>query len=186
VSVEEQNGGVTPNREVDAASDRSFDALAKGLANGSVSRRKALKLMGGALLGGVLASIPGVALAAPQPGKGPCQPGQFQCGKKCCPSEASCVRGECVCPAPKTVVGGACVCPTNTTCTSSGGTLNANCECVCPTHKTLVGGACVCPSNSRPCGTRACCFGEEICVVMGGITGCCRPIDPGYRQADPG
>jgi hypothetical protein len=39
----------------------SFDELAKGLANGSVSRGHALRLIGGTLLGGVLASIPGGA-----------------------------------------------------------------------------------------------------------------------------
>jgi hypothetical protein len=45
------------------ARERSFDELARGLASGSVSRRKALKLMGAALVGGALASIPGAALA---------------------------------------------------------------------------------------------------------------------------
>ena len=44
-------------------SEGSFDELARGLANGTVSRRRALKLIGGALLGGAFASIPGVALA---------------------------------------------------------------------------------------------------------------------------
>ena len=43
---------------------RSFDELAKGLANGEVSRRKALGLIGAALVGGTLASIPGMAWAA--------------------------------------------------------------------------------------------------------------------------
>jgi hypothetical protein len=37
----------------------SFDELAKGLANGSVSRGHPLRLIGSTLLGGVLASIPG-------------------------------------------------------------------------------------------------------------------------------
>jgi hypothetical protein len=41
--------------------ETSFDNLAKGLASGTVSRRQALTWMGSALLGGVLASIPGVA-----------------------------------------------------------------------------------------------------------------------------
>ena len=86
------------------------------MATGTLSRGRALKLMGGALLGGVVASIPGLALAAPKkPGTGPCRPDQFQCGKKCCPSEASCVKGECVCPAPRSsLVNGACVCPIDT------------------------------------------------------------------------
>ena len=43
--------------------ESSFDELAKGLASGKVSRSKALKLMGGALLGAALASVPGVAWA---------------------------------------------------------------------------------------------------------------------------
>jgi hypothetical protein len=43
----------------------SFDALASGLASGDVSRGKALRLMGAALVGGLLASLPGIAQAAP-------------------------------------------------------------------------------------------------------------------------
>ena len=42
---------------------RSFDELAKGLASGEVSRGKALRLMGAALVGGALASIPRAAVA---------------------------------------------------------------------------------------------------------------------------
>jgi hypothetical protein len=41
----------------------SFDDLAMGLAEGTLSRRKALRLMGAALAGGMLASVPGVAWA---------------------------------------------------------------------------------------------------------------------------
>ena len=44
----------------------SFDELAKGLASGNISRGKALRLLGAALLGGTLASIPGLAQAVPQ------------------------------------------------------------------------------------------------------------------------
>jgi hypothetical protein len=51
--------------------EHSFDELARGLASGSVSRRKALRLMGAALLGSTLASIPGVALAVPPSGSPP-------------------------------------------------------------------------------------------------------------------
>ncbi len=40
-----------------------FDELAKGLATGTLSRGKALRLMGVALVGGALASIPGIAWA---------------------------------------------------------------------------------------------------------------------------
>ena len=41
----------------------SLDELAKGLATGTLSRGKAIRLVGGALLGAALASLPGVALA---------------------------------------------------------------------------------------------------------------------------
>jgi len=44
--------------------ERSFDELAKGLASGTLSRGKALRLMGAALLGGALASLPGGAWAS--------------------------------------------------------------------------------------------------------------------------
>jgi hypothetical protein len=43
--------------------ERSLDELAKGLATGTLSRGKAIRWMGGALLGAALASIPGVAWA---------------------------------------------------------------------------------------------------------------------------
>jgi hypothetical protein len=48
------------------ARERSFDDLARGLASGSISRGKALRLLGAALVGGTLASIPGIAGAAPR------------------------------------------------------------------------------------------------------------------------
>jgi hypothetical protein len=44
-------------------SESSFDELARGLASGNLSRGKALRLAGGALLGVALASLPGTALA---------------------------------------------------------------------------------------------------------------------------
>ena len=47
------------------ARDRSFDELARGLASGEFSRRKALRLMGGTLVGAAVASVPGLAWAAP-------------------------------------------------------------------------------------------------------------------------
>jgi hypothetical protein len=76
------------------ARESSFDELARGLASGSVSRRKALGLMGAALVGGVLASIPGVVEAAPFT----CPPAlPVKCrrafnGEQCCPSGTVCCR----------------------------------------------------------------------------------------------
>lgn len=68
--------------------ERSFDALAKGLASGDVSRGKALKLMGAALLGGMLASTPTVAGAKPNANR--CK------NDKQCPAGTTCVSNVCV------------------------------------------------------------------------------------------
>ena len=43
------------------AREHSFDELTRGLASGSISRGRALRLIGAALVGGTLASIPGTA-----------------------------------------------------------------------------------------------------------------------------
>jgi hypothetical protein len=50
----------------------SFDELAVGLSSGTLSRGKALRLMGAALVGGALASIPGIAWAKPKPAGAKC------------------------------------------------------------------------------------------------------------------
>ena len=70
------------------ARERSFDELARGLASGSISRGKALRLMGAALVGGLLASVPGIAQADPFR----CIPGTVKCRgtKFCCPEGSTC------------------------------------------------------------------------------------------------
>ena len=77
--------------------NRYFDELATGLASGSISRGKALRLMGAALVGGTLASLGmgGEAAAAPV--------GCKRDGKKCKDSSQccslNCVDGICqACP----------------------------------------------------------------------------------------
>jgi hypothetical protein len=61
--TQEDSNAEAPSSEL-APWERPFDELAKGLARGTLSRRKALKLLGGALLGGLLvASSPAVASA---------------------------------------------------------------------------------------------------------------------------
>src|SRR5919112_1808781 len=62
-----------------------FDELSRGLASGNLSRGKALKLMGAALLGGTLASLGGVAAADEE-----CKP----TGKKC-RKNSQCCSGTC-------------------------------------------------------------------------------------------
>ena len=103
---ERQNiqGDPSPDR---GSTITSFDELAKGLATGAVSRRKALGWMGGALVGAALASVPGVAWANDR-----CSEGQTRCGDRCinlqanerhcgscrnrCASNQTCCKGRCV------------------------------------------------------------------------------------------
>jgi hypothetical protein len=78
--------------------DGSFDELAKGLASGELSRGRALRLMGVALVGGALASLPGIASAAPR---------QRPDGRKC-KTNSQCQSGNCqggVCQAAPTPTG---------------------------------------------------------------------------------
>ena len=94
--------------------NRSFDELARGLASGTLSRGKALRLMGAALVGGTLASL-GIGEAAADP------PGCKRNGKHC-KRDKQCCSGNCE--------GGACApacqdendCPANqcqqATCTN--------------------------------------------------------------------
>lgn len=132
--------------------ESTFDELAKGLASGEVSRGKAIRLMGAALVGGTLASVPGIAWAAPRP-----RPN----GKRC-KTDSQCASGNCV--------GGRCQaggCPSGTTeCTRTvgegstapqcvpdcppGQVLNTKrCECVVPTGGTNVGCTCRNPSDGN-------------------------------------
>ncbi|HEX2740455.1 MAG TPA: hypothetical protein VHM69_08415 [Rubrobacter sp.] len=71
--------------------NRTFDELARGLASGSITRGKALKLMGAALLGGTLASL-GIREAAADEA---CKPLNKKCRKdeQCC--SGLCEGGTC-------------------------------------------------------------------------------------------
>jgi hypothetical protein len=70
------------------ARERSFDALATGLASGSISRGRALRLMGAALVGGTLTSLGLGGVAAADP------PGCKRNGKKCKGND-QCCSGNC-------------------------------------------------------------------------------------------
>jgi hypothetical protein len=148
--------------------DHSIDRLARGLATGTVSRRKALRMLGAALVGGALASIPGVAWAA----KG----GNREC-VKCCkenfppgPERGECIsagaRGEC----PVTCDGngsGECV-SDEATCfpeSSSG--------CQCFENRCTVTPTCVCCPPGGPC---PCVEADpaDPCIIVGGA-GCFGP-----------
>ena len=103
-------------------SNRTFDELASGLASGTLSRGKALRLMGAALVGGTLASV-GIREA----GADQCKPNGKACKKhtQCC--SGNCADGTCSsCPAGRVELENgtcvierdpnACFCPTNCFC----------------------------------------------------------------------
>ena len=140
------------------AREHSFDELARGLANGSISRRKAIRLMGAALVGGTLASFPGGAWAA----KG----GRSSCAKFCqslfganTPEEAECVsaartgQGPCFTCTTETGCGpnftkppcseGPYSCDRCSCCTSIAGSCGSNGECC--------SGRCVSGTCAAPC-----------------------------------
>jgi hypothetical protein len=65
MAAEDHNRGRSPSDNRTQV-DHSLDNVARGLASGTISRREAVRLMGAALLGGALASVPGLARAAPR------------------------------------------------------------------------------------------------------------------------
>lgn len=167
----------------DLRRESSFDALAKGLASGTVSRRQALRLMGAALVGGTLASVPGMAWAAK-----PTCPSGVTCRGQCCPVGATCTKGAgggCTCPAGQPATcGGQCVAlNTAQNCGSCGNVVDtqtdeANCgSCgkACSTGQSCVSGACVTPCDRGAVG--------DFCLVsLGCCSGKCRWI---YDTSQP-
>src|SRR5215218_4195563 len=127
-------------------SNRYFDELASGLASGSISRGKALKLMGAALVGGTLASIPGTAWAKLKPGGARCKRNE-QCASGQC-VDGVCAAAACgACPEP-------CVCVTDLrtgaqACGQDAGRVEADC------NACFEGEVCVASSNP----------GEVLCVA---------------------
>src|SRR5215218_9172295 len=166
-----------------------FDELARGLADGSITRGKALRLMGAALVGGTLGSL-GIREASAD------RPGCKRIGKNCtrtdqCCGSLVCLSGTCQTPTttttetptttttetptttttetPTTTTTPMCI-PNGGTCTA-GGTpcCSGNCSngtCACPAGRTLLAnGTCalVCTSNAvcPACGTSQIC-GQDI------------------------
>ena len=141
--------------------NRSFDELASGLASGSISRGKALRLMGAALVGGTLASL-GIGEAAADP------PGCKRAGKRCREDE-QCCSGTCesgTCAAAACVANGG-TCSTSTDCCSG------NCSngiCCASGRVGLSNGTC-----ALPCGA-----GLPPCPDCGGLGGAnCNPAEAG-------
>src|SRR5215203_3982968 len=166
-----------------AREESFFDALARGLADGSITRGKALRLMGAALAGGALGSL-GIREAAGDP------PGCKRAGKHCtrndqCCGSLVCVSGTCQTPATSTTetpTTSTTETPTTSTtspptsCTPGSdicargvcGPVEAFCSCV-PTTEGQT--ACVVPFCGEPCNSSVDCPGGSICVSVGGL--CC-------------
>jgi hypothetical protein len=114
--------------------DRShdLDSVARGLAEGSLTRRAALRKIAAATMAVVVpaAVLGGTADAAP------CPPGR-RCPSGCCPVGQVCRNGRCICTGGKRKCRGKCV------------NLKTNprhcgaCGNVCPSGHTCVGGECV-------------------------------------------
>jgi hypothetical protein len=137
------------------ARDRSFDELTRGLASGTLSRGKALRLMGAALVGGALASIPGIASAKPKPA-----------GAKCNHNH-QCASGQCV----------------DRVCGSGGPTCTPSCPADCDCVVDRVSGlpACVLSCNVSPCQDATdCneCFPGAVCFGEGTSLTCSSPCSP--------
>src|SRR3954471_6908339 len=132
--------------------ENSFDELAKGMASGAIPRGQALKLVGAALLGGTLLSIPGLAWAKPKPvtkcsKDSKCPSGESCCSRTCTDLKTdtnncgscghACVSGESCCSGTCTPLvttsncgscGTACTAPTNGSVTCSGGSCVITCD----------------------------------------------------------
>jgi hypothetical protein len=160
--------------------ETSFDELAKELAEGKLSRRNALRWIGGTLVGSLLASIPGVALATPQgqpPGGQNCPPGKVKCQGNCvdrssdpnncgqcrnvCSPTQECVNGECVgvtSPPPPPPPSSVCTAGNCSPCSTT-----TNCFC-----GTTAGGVPICADTSQigaiPCNPLTTCPTGTVCV----------------------
>jgi hypothetical protein len=155
--------------------ESSFDDLAKGMASGTLSRRKALRMLGAALVGGTLASIPGVALAA-----NPCPSPRIKCRGQCCAEGVTTCQGTgknktcgpVPCQTGLTLCSGQCV-DTATDATNCG-----SCGIACNQGQSCVNGACVtnCTAGQTRCGTT--CVDLQTSVTNCGSCGnACAPGD---------
>jgi hypothetical protein len=163
MAAEGHNGGSSPS-ENPTRVEHSLDELARGLADGTISRGKAIRWMGGALVGAALASVPGVAWASNRCGSqqtrcnGRCvnlQQNERYCGScsNSCAEGEECVEGVCS--------GGVPICTPS--CPTP--------PCFCMTRADGIGTVCT------DCGTQSCssppnnscaeCRAGTICVSVG-------------------
>jgi hypothetical protein len=181
------------------AREHSFDELTRGLASGSISRGRALRLMGAAVVGGTLASL-GIGEAGADP------PGCKRNGKVCTKDKVccsgNCESGTCA-AAPPTCVANGGTCSTSTDCCSGNcsngfccasgrvGLSNGTCAIPCTTAPECTGGCecigrfpslgeglCGTSSLGDPCATDASCPPGEFCRGLPGsfpTSGVCSP-----------
>jgi hypothetical protein len=197
--------GVLPDRAA-AASPMSrasqLDDIARGLAQGELTRRHAVGRLGGAFLGTVLfgAWSPGAQAAVSEKN---CPPGRKACGGRCCPKGAKCKQGKCRCGNGRKRCGKQCVAlqsdPKNCGCggpdcprCQNGRACSAGTDC---TSGVCQGGICTEPAptcsdgitnegetdvdcggpNCPPCATGKACQSASDCVsgtCSGGICVC--------------
>ena len=199
MSLEENDSRDVSTRQ-DTTSELSFDNLARGLASGAFSRRQAMRLLGGAVVGSALAMIPGAATAAP---KGPqCKPLHDKCttnvqccsrfcdkgGQQCsCPPEAEIAcNNRCV---PKCAPAGdpckVSLCDPNTgNCIVGNAPNGTPCEDgnLCTLGDTCQSGQCkagsvkTCPASDNPCAVLVCDQNTGLCEPQPANAGAmCRP-----------
>jgi hypothetical protein len=160
MAAQDRNGRYT-HQQGSSVVELSFDGVARGLADETISRRKALRMLGGALLGSALASIPGVAWAA--------RGGNRVCMKFCKqtyppgPERAQCIsgsmRGEgpcftrpgCPCPVIASAAG---ECPPGTHFVSEEAFCDpeaGECGCMCVRNRCMGTVTCACCRTGGPC-----------------------------------
>jgi hypothetical protein len=144
----------------------SFDELAVGLSSGTLSRGKALRLMGAALVGGTLASLGGVAAADEE-----CKPLNKKCRKnhQCC--SGTCTEGKCACPSDRVLLSnGTCVKPCNapTDCPDCSG---PNAGCFFATPEAIYCGSG--PVVGSSCGSLGDCPPGQFCQDPGEVDARC-------------
>ncbi len=160
----------------------SFDELAKGLASGTLTRVQALKLVGAAVLGAMLAPLfPGRASAEHLSEDDGCPPASEPCGATCCgPTEEccagtcceigfDCVGGQCVCSPQLVPCGSECCDPVLEICGEDGRCHNVFCESC-----SAAGGNCCQFVEDGVLISEACCAaGESTCTRSGEGCLCC-------------
>ena len=137
--------------------DGFFDELARGLADGSLTRGKALRLMGAALVGGTLGSL-GIREAAAD------RPGCKRAGKNCTRNTQCC--GSLVCPS------GTCQTPTTTTTETPTTTTTTMCL---PNGGTCTAGGTPCCSGN--CSNGFCCESGRVGLSNGTCVKPCTSSD---------